>query len=464
MLSGISPAELTILCIIGAGFGLLMVALVWGFSQSRLSTNRVADHDWIAEALLCMPILAITLIVKFAIPLGHKQLHFPLVVLMGTAVGGYFLGRLRLEMRNLCAYLGLIVVFFTTQLIDLPVGAIHFSIKSLGLLSILLSFYAFEMESGAIRPDISIRFARNVILFIALCGIAQFSIQFFVKSTRYIFPIEENLPTDWITSSYANEIPLYYGSRLWKSNGVFLLEPSFFSQYCALAIILELITFRKLWRIVILGGGLVAAFSGSGIAMLSFAGIIYVFEKRHFALALAFVVGVIGLYFVVESTNILHETHLDVLIERVGELTGKQTNSSGFARFIGPFYLLDQFVWPHVQSSFFGLGAGSISSFIVRASKQSWDPTWAKITLEYGLVGFIAFVAFIFRGVFRGVGSMYLKVVLLFQFFVLSAALPAQSHVWFLVFLVWPRASAVASTAARDREMSPAITPAVQTA
>ena len=27
------------------------------------------------------------------------------------------------------------------------------------------------------------------------------------------------------------------------------------------------------------------------------------------------------------------------------ELTGKQTSSSGFARFIGPFYLLDQFVW-----------------------------------------------------------------------------------------------------------------------
>jgi hypothetical protein len=430
----------------------------------RPPIGRTASHDWVAEWLLCMPIVAITLIVKFAIPAGHKQIHFPLVVLMGTVLAGFFLGRLRLEMTNLRAYLMMVTILFITQIIDLPGGATHFSFKSLALIIVLMSCYAFEMEPGTTRPDIAIRFFRNVMLIIALCGIAQFSIQFVVHNTRFIFPIEENFPKGWVTSNYANMLPLYYGSTLWKSNGLFLLEPSFFSQYCALAFLLELLTFRKLWRMAILGGGLVAAFSGSGFAMLALAAGIYALEKRQFALVLAVIIGAVGVYFIIDSLNILHETHLDTLIKRFGELTGKQTSSSGFARFIGPFYLLNQFVWPDFLTAFFGLGAGSISSMIIRASYPSWDPTWAKITLEYGLVGFIAFMALICRGVFRATGSIYLKIVLLFQFVVLSGAVPAQSHVWFVVFLVWPKANNEVAETERDREMSPGTTPAMQTA
>src|SRR5207237_180704 len=170
---------------------------------------------------------------------------------------------------------------------------------------------------------------------------------------------------------------------------------------------------------------------GSGFTMLALAGGIYILAKRQFALVLVIIVGAVGAYVIFDNLHILHETHLDTLINRLTEVSSKAAGSSGFARFIGPFYLLDQFVWPHFGTAFFGLGAGSISSMVARATYPSWEPTWAKVTLEYGLVGLIAYMVIVCRGTFRAAGSIYLKIVLLFQLVILSGLVTAHAHVLF---------------------------------
>ena len=71
------------------------------------------------------------------------------------------------------------------------------------------------------------------------------------------------------------------------------------------------------------------------------------------------------------------------------------THSSGFARFLSPFYLFDDFLFTSVRNTLFGLGPGAIETFFKNFYTEVHDPTWGKLFFEYGLVGTLPFALFI---------------------------------------------------------------------
>ena len=60
-----------------------------------------------------------------------------------------------------------------------------------------------------------------------------------------------------------------YGSHEYRANGVFLLEPSFFSQVLAVGIVAELCTFGRLSRLALFGLALIVSYSGTGLIVLA---------------------------------------------------------------------------------------------------------------------------------------------------------------------------------------------------
>src|SRR5262249_41306766 len=115
---------------------------------------------------------------------------------------------------------------------------------------------------------------------IAILGVLQFVFQGAISRTILFF-IDYELPTSMLLTGYNNLNPLNYGSPWMKSNGVFLAEPSYFSQVVALGIIIEFSYRRRLWILGIYAAAMFCSFSGTGIFLLSGWAIWFAHQKKR---------------------------------------------------------------------------------------------------------------------------------------------------------------------------------------
>jgi hypothetical protein len=143
---------------------------------------------------------------------------------------------------------------------------------------------------------------------------------------------------------------------------------------------------------------------------------------------------------------------------RVGEFSA--AHSSGFARFLSPFYLFGDHLLPSARNFLFGLGPGSINAFfksnyIVNADMtvDIHDPTWGKIFLEYGLVGTLPFVFFVSYCFFADARETWLSSAFFFTYLVLGGyLLDTHLNALILSLVVWhnrPHATQASSPAVR---------------
>src|SRR5262249_14865420 len=147
--------------------------------------------------------------------------------------------------------------------------------------------HAFELRGAGEDASVHTRRFLDFALFICLIGIAQYLLQF-VIGQRFAYPIEHFPPPGPIsvTKAYNTLNPVRYGQPTLKSNGVFLLEPSYYSQMLALGFAFEASTQRRLKRLACFCAGFVVAYSGTGLVMLAVVlGILIVAERRFEILA-----------------------------------------------------------------------------------------------------------------------------------------------------------------------------------
>ena len=84
-----------------------------------------------------------------------------------------------------------------------------------------------------------------------------------------VFSFKDYVPDSLLFESGYN-LKIDFGiSSLLKSNGFFLVEPSVMSQFMAMGIIIEVLYFRRLVWLGVLGLALVLAESGTGILVLA---------------------------------------------------------------------------------------------------------------------------------------------------------------------------------------------------
>ena len=187
-------------------------------------------------------------------------------------------------------------------------------------------------------------------------------------------------------------IPTGIGDSL-KSNGLFLVEPSVFSQVMALALIFEVLAFRRVAFLVLFTTGFLMSFAGTGwIVLASFvAAAALALGWRGIAIS----AGILVIGTVVMAAVLTLAPDVGGAIgQRMDEISRPAT--SGHLRFITPFWALSDALAIEPSAAFIGVGSG-VSERMPLVYEYDVN-TPVKIGLEYGFPALVAYVLLFILG------------------------------------------------------------------
>ena len=389
----------------------------------KASGGAVSTTNWLPFALLATPLIGATFLSKFAIPpFGKQGIGISLFVLLGAVIAGTVGGGMRIEPRRLTLYFMLVGSLGLIQILQ-PEA---FSPLSLLLLVAVHLPYVVTVPHSD-DGDRIVELFLGIATILALLGIAQYGLQFFVDPSL-LFPIENFVPDTFIVQHFNHQAAMEYGSHEFRANGVFMLEPSFFSQLLAVAAIAELCTRARMTRLAIFGLALIASFSGTGIVVLAICLPLCLVAQRRWGLLLTGVVAAVAIVLVHEY---VHEIRI---LSRAGEFSS--THSSGYSRFVAGFYLFEQFLWHEPWRALFGYGAGAFSNYASRGQSGGDEMALFKIVVEFGLVGAVAYFGFLFCCLFYSPAPRVLILAVAITYF-LNGIYTPFAHGLALSLLLW---------------------------
>ncbi|WP_369132391.1 hypothetical protein [Modestobacter sp. I12A-02662] len=324
-----------------------------------------------------------------------------------------------------------------------------FSLTSLALLVVLYLPWAFCVRGpyGAAVVARAGRTFLRTMLVLSVVGMAQLSAQL-IGVWEHADLLELVVPSDFRIPMYNYDNEVSYGVDIWKSASFVLLEPSFLSQFCALAILIGILLRVRAWQLLILAGGLASAVSGTGLVLLGVGGGLLLLRAPRLLRPSYVVVGAfipVLLYFSPVGT---------FLLERQGEF-GKE-GTSGNARFNLPF----QAAWNGLMDDpvrfFIGAGPGAVdrvlpSEEVTVNGTDVLYSTVPKLVFEYGLLAGGLFILFLVLATIDRAPWRVIPAAMVFMTFVLSGALlQPQTAV-----LVWLLAGLGAAEDRSPKEPSP---------
>jgi hypothetical protein len=393
----------------------------------------VARADSFTVFVLAIMLGCCIFLQRFAVPLGASQIPATFVACYGLFVLLLISGRLAIQVKLLTLFL-LTVAGMTVSLL---VSAETASMASFAYVIGIYVLYIFRLKNTEGLSGRVLDIFGNLMAICAACGIAQFLVQF-VVGPDLAFPLDNFVPDRLLLDGYNVIIPLEFESSVMKSNGVFFLEPSFFSQFLALAAIIEFIRRQRAARLLLYAVAMVVCYSGTGILLVAvlLPSILARGKNTGILLALA------GLACILAMAG--GAVDISALTDRIGEFSS--TESSGFARFISPYFMIRDFLIDSPVSIFFGLGPGAIVRIENEASTHAYlahDATWIKLLLEYGLVAAVLFITFITMAFFTGSQRRTLSwAILLLYLFLGGYLLNGCMHFLFVAILAWHNKSA----------------------
>jgi hypothetical protein len=189
--------------------------------------------------------------------------------------------------------------------------------------------------------------------------------------------------------------------------------------------------FRRPLFLLSFAGALIVAYSGTGLIVLAV--IIPLVLLKRGRLDAVLLLGAI-LFVLVAFAS---ELQLDVFVNRMDEFSNVRT--SGFARFLSIFYLIDDYMLPDLGRALYGLGAGAITHMANLTYYKIHDPSWGKLVFEYGFIGAAVYFPCMAVMIFATRQHIFIKLALALQFLVLGGYLLTPIvHVLFLALVVWP--------------------------
>ncbi|QOZ32703.1 hypothetical protein [Bradyrhizobium sp. CCBAU 53421] len=269
----------------------------------------------------------------------------------------------------------------------------HVSVLSLGFMVVAQFPLVLRSVSSEISYPRVMNFLSTVGCVSALIGVSQFAGQFVVGVDAAFF-LDTRMPENFTVTGYNSLIPLYWSSPVFKSNGVFFLEPSFFCQFLAIALVAELLLGPRALRLLILTAGLVCSYSGTGLTMLAL--FLPAYFLRHGHSRLFFFAALVSIVLIMFGD----ELSLDAFTRRVSEFSDVQ--SSGWARFLSMFHVLQNVLFANDLTFFLGRGPGTVQEQFRLLSFNAFDPTWGKVIYEYGLLGALIYFRFFYVAFCRG--------------------------------------------------------------
>lgn len=379
--------------------------------------------------LVATPLLGSTILAKFAVPpFGAMGIAIGVFLTALAALWGVLRGRLILSSAILTGFLFL---FAFAGLVPALRGE-YYSLPSLIFLVILHLPYVLQWGKEP-APGFTVTSAifSRLCLFVAFCGIAQFGLQFLLGSA-WAFPIETFLPDVFQVQAFNKQGPLAYGYDIYRANGIFLLEPSFFSQFMAVGILYELVVSAIWWRAAVMAVALVLSYSGTGLIVLIICLPLVAFIHRRWQLVPMVALGAV---FVLLGADYLN---LNLFVSRAGEF--QSTGSSAFARFVGGVYLFDEFLWGEPWRAWFGYGAGAFKQYAWQVSVPVAEMAVPKMVFEFGLLGGMLYFGLLAWVVFRAPVPFVIRLAVYVTYF-LNGNYIVFSHGLALSLLVWPHSS-----------------------
>ena len=324
---------------------------------------------------------------RFGLPLGDQSLS--IVGPVGLGLAGYELlrGNLLLNRTRSAVFMGLVgLALLGAAWHDMGPGAFDAGPSEKSLIQFLL-LTAFATLSFAVPVDERAFFGcvNRLLGIVAAAGLLQFAAQF---AGLRLFAFADFLPDRWlIESGYNLAIPTGIGDVL-KSNGFFLVEPSVFSQFMALGLIIEVLNFRRPLQLALFVGGLLLSFSGTGwivlASFLAFGGLrLGPRGVRLIALA-ASVLAAAGV-----ALLLLAPDFAGAFQSRLGEIS--QPGTSGHMRFVTPFWFINDVLAREPSALFTGIGAGVSEKMSFPYAFTVNTPI--KVFAEYGAPLLLAYLA-----------------------------------------------------------------------
>jgi hypothetical protein len=378
----------------------------------------------LAALLLYTPLLATTFLAKLSVPPFAAQSLSIAYLFIVLAIGlGLVLGYLRIEIFRLSFFLLFIGYIGLVQVLhDEP-----FSPGSMLLLATLYVAYAFYLPERRTSTARALDFFLGLAICLALAGIVQYAVQF-AFGQRYAFPIENFVPNAFVVQGFHALAPIAYGETTYRVNGFFFAEPSFFSQFMAVAIVVELLSRNRMPLVALYGLALLLTYSGTGVLLLAICGPLILITRRHAGLLWMSLAGLV-LFAALGSY-----LDLDKLTGRVGEFDS--VHSSAYARFLGGFDLFERYLWPEPMKVLFGFGAGQFPDYSIRMPFPVAEMTLFKMIFEYGIIGAAIYFAFVFYCVFRSTAPAIVRLAIALTLLLNGPFVPFF-HGLALSLLVW---------------------------
>lgn len=279
----------------------------------------------------------------------------------------------------------------------------------------------------------------RLMLVLSVVAVGQFAVQLAGVWT-YVDLLERVLPESLLISGYNVSIPLSYGASQHKSNAFVFLEPSFLSQFCALALLVAVLLRSPLWQLALLALGLFSAVSGTGLFLLAVGGLLTVLRVSQVLRPSMVVAGVFG------GVGFLASPYGALLLARRQEFS--RQGSSGYDRFVAPYLEVGKGLAQEPLRWLMGAGPGTATRLLESSARgQVGDAVVynipSKLVFEYGAVGGTLFTVFILVCLLHRGLLPVLPGAVVFMLFVLSGSL-LQPHTvvlaWLLIGL-WPRSS-----------------------
>lgn len=348
------------------------------------------------------------LLQRFMIPVGDSQ-GIPISLLVGYVAMLFILPSAEISGARLMLFCATAVLAIATSFI---VG-FDSNFSSYSLLELLITYALFIFVVNVDEEEYKnlVNTFQLVMILVSMVALVQFVTQ------NPWDPIGQYLGKFTFRDFNTRPI-LEYGSTFRKSDGLFLLEPSYLSQLSAIAITLELLYFKKIWRLSLYVIGLCCSVSLSGVAMLSVFLAAYTFRYKkvpHVAILSLVVLVFLWLF---QDNEIVQS-----VLSRRDELS--TADSSGWNRFVAPLYLTTYFV-NDLWTFLVGIGAGNSSSSVnVTLDSYMLGGLFAplKLLVEYGVFTVIAGCVFLGNCFFSGSRSYILSATLLIFYTFMNGAL-----------------------------------------
>ncbi len=354
--------------------------------QPSVWRGRLGVNAFTWGTLFCCLVLQ-----RFAVPLAGLKVSLATPLVLSLAAWAVMSGTLVIERRRMALYCGLcaVALFSVATQINLPLAmAPRMSLTSLYYWLAITGFAVLRFRHS-VSETAFFRLVSFALAALAVAGLAQFALQLVGLS---LFSFVGIVPDQFlIEEQYNVTIPIDRGLN--KSNGFFLVEPSVFSQFMALAVVVEALYFRRLTYLVLFFAGLLFSMSGTGWLVLgSYIAVLAISAGRRGLLGAILLAAGCALAFTALSVAL--PDFADMMSGRVYEFTLPGT--SGHERFVTPFLALQDLLNAAPWVSVTGVGPGASEQLMIPYVYHLNTPI--KVLMEYGIFGLLLYLGLLTWG------------------------------------------------------------------